>query len=338
MNRAIKIGVVLVVVLVVAVGGAYTYYGSQIAPVDNEGTVSFYVEPGSTVRGIAGLLEREGVIRNADAFSLYIRLSGYSEPLRSGHYEVDTPVHLDELLEILSRGGRSDRETVTVVIPEGLKVEQTVTILTQAGLGDREVYLELARQGAFDYPFLGYPEDPRIAFRLEGFLFPDTYQFYADATEEQILGRMLARFDEVMVPEYRTRADELGKSVLEIVTMASIVEKEAVKADERARIAGVFYNRLDRGMRFESCATVQFLFEEPKERLFNRDLEIESPYNTYLNTGFPPGPIAAPGRASLEAALWPEEHDYLFFVARSDGSHAFNRTYAGHLEDKNAGR
>ena len=338
MNKAIKIGLVLVVVLAVAIGGAYAYYKSQIAPVDHEGSVAFYVEPGSSVRAIAELLENEGVIRNADAFTLYIRLTGYNEPLRSGLYDVQTPVQLDELLDILSRGGRSARETVTVVIPEGLKVEQIVSILTQAGLGDREVYLELASQGAFDYPFLEYPEDPRIGFRLEGFLFPDTYQFYADATEEQILGRMLARFDEVLTPEFRSRADELGMSVLEIVTMASIVEKEAVKADERPRIAGVFYNRLDRGIRFESCATVQFLFEEPKERLFNRDLEIESPYNTYLNAGFPPGPIAAPGRASLEAALWPEEHDYLFFVARSDGSHAFNRTYAGHLEDKNAGR
>jgi len=201
-------------------------------------------------------------------------------------------------------------------------------MIAAVNLVSREEFLEAAAKGEFDYDFLtGVPHGEK---RLEGFLFPDTYQFEADATAEEIINVMLKRFGEVYNEEYRRRAQELGLSTLEVVTMASIVEKEAKLDEERAVIAGVFYNRLKKNWKLESCATVQYLLGEPKAELSYKDLEIDSPYNTYKYYGLPPGPIASPGKASLEAALYPEEVDYLFFRANPDGSHTFSRTLAEH--------
>ncbi|MDP3487674.1 MAG: endolytic transglycosylase MltG, partial [Bacillota bacterium] len=167
-------------------------------------------------------------------------------------------------------------------------------------------------------------------YTIEGYLFPDTYEFPVDVQPEQVIRIMAARFNSLIPARYEQSSQKDRYSLHQVVTMASIVEKEAVKQDERARIAGVFYSRLRLQMNLESCATVQYILGAPR-KLYFVDLEIVSPYNTYRNPGLPPGPIASAGLASIEAALNPEEHDYLFFVAKSDGSHIFSKTYNQHL-------
>jgi len=215
-----------------------------------------------------------------------------------------------------------------VTIPEGYTVTQIEEILAEKGIVDRTRFREALKSEDFSLPYLSpAPRDPR---HLEGFLFPATYEFPAGLAEKEIIGLMLQRFDAVLTPELQRRSQAMGLSVREVVTLASLVEREARLDEERPIIAAVFLNRLRRGMRLESCATIQYILGKQKEKLTYRDLQIPSPYNTYLHDGLPPGPIANPGLASIKAVLYPAEVDYLYFVARGDGSHYFSRTLGEH--------
>ncbi|MEG1538158.1 MAG: endolytic transglycosylase MltG, partial [Clostridiales bacterium] len=229
-------------------------------------------------------------------------------------------------------GSNGPVDDTKVTIPEGLKVSQIARIFANAGLADYDAFMDYCSNGEFPYAYIPDKDQvPEPGNRLEGFLFPDTYMIDPDWTEQQIVDMLLHQFAMVWEQNnFQARADELGKGVYEIVIMASLVEKEAVVEQDRPLIAGVFYKRLEIGMNLESCATIQFLFDEPKLKLLNSDLKIESPYNCYLHNGLPPAPIAAPGLASLKAAAYPEESEYLFFRARTDGSHRFSKTLAEH--------
>jgi UPF0755 protein len=170
-----------------------------------------------------------------------------------------------------------------------------------------------------------------VNFKAEGYMFPDTYRIAAGTSEEQLVKIMVSQFDQQFTPAMRQRAAELGISVRDIIIMASLVEKEARVEKERPIIAGVFYNRLKQSMPLQSCATIQYILGYAKPELTVADTELPSPYNTYLNPGLPPGPIANPGLASINAVLYPAETEYLYFVADKNGSHRFSRTYDEHL-------
>jgi UPF0755 protein len=233
-----------------------------------------------------------------------------------------------EILSALSQGGaaRSQRFTVR----EGLTVREIAESLESDGLVDAERFLELTLTGDFDFDFMG--ELLGGPYRLEGFLFPETYDVFLTATEEDIINRMLTQWDTVFTDEYRARAAELGFTMLEIMTIASLVEAEAQVPFERPKVSSVIHNRLAIGMQLQFCSTVQFALGERRDRLLFRDLEIDHPYNTYIIPGLPPGPINSPGASSIHAALFPEETDYLFFVVRpgGGGTHNFARTHAEH--------
>ncbi len=323
--------VVIVATIILAVSLLVRY---QLSPVPDAASVVIQIETGMSPRAAVEMMEENHVIRDATFFYLWMKYFDEPNLIQAGRYIVDTPIDKTDLMVKLKSGG-DHKESIRVTIPEGLKVEETIDILVSHHLGERQKYLDLCRTPIDGYDFLPENYSEHVFYPLEGYLYPDTYDFFTDATEEQVIEKLLARFNVVYSTDYRDRARELGLSDFQIVTMASIVEKEAKLENERPMIAGVFYNRMQIGMAFQSCATIQFLFEEPKERLLNIDLEIDSPYNTYQTVGLPPGPIASPGKKSLEAALWPEDHEYLYFVANEDGSHQFNETYAGHLEDKN---
>lgn len=281
---------------------------------------------GSTPYTVAHILADKELIRNPQVFYYYTRLKGISGNLKAGKYTLDASWPMDKIASALTRGGLGN--SITVTIPEGFNLEQIAARIADANLISREEFLQVAANGDFNYAFLA--EVPKGEKRLEGFLFPDTYQVDVNATAAEIINMMLKRFDEIYTDDYRQRAQELGLSTLEVVTMASIVEKEAKLDEERKIIAAVFYNRLREKWRLESCATVQYLLDEPREVLLYKDLEIDSPYNTYKYDGLPPGPIASPGKASLEAALYPADVDYMFFRAKPDGSHIFSRTLEEH--------
>lgn len=223
-------------------------------------------------------------------------------------------------------------KTVRFTIPEGYDIKRTTEKLSSEGLINAEVFADEIVSGQFDYKFLS--DAPAGENRLEGFLFPETYDIYTTANEHDIINKMLSQFDAVFTDEYYARAEELDMSVREIITLASIIEREARVPEDRPVIASVFYNRLEVGMPLQSCATVQYILGEQKAVLSIKDTRIESPYNTYLNNGLPPGPIASPGADSIKAALYPDDTDYLYFLAKGDGSHAFSATYDQFLKDK----
>ena len=185
----------------------------------------------------------------------------------------------------------------------------------------------------YDYDFIS--QIPDREKKLEGYLFPDTYEIYKETSAEAIVDKLLSRFNNIFTKEYKNRAKELNMTIDQVVTLASIIEREAKLDSERKTISAVFHNRLKKKMLLQSCATVQYILKEQKEELTYKDLEIESPYNTYKHIGLPPGPIASPGLKAIEAALYPENTDYLYFFTKDDSSHVFSRTYNEHISAQN---
>lgn len=297
------------------------------------------VPPGASIRQVAEELASRGLLRSPLAFRGLARLVGAS--IRAGEYEFTAGMGASAMLDKLMRGA------VVVhpfTIPEGFTVRQIGDLLAEKGFIDRARWDQLVYDGSGvfnDYTFLpaqapapgsGAPKGFRVS-RLEGFLFPDTYQYIRGMSEEQIIRMMLDRFRAQFTAEMERQAEARGLTVQQVVTLASVVEREAQVDAERPLIAGVFMNRLRRGMKLESCATVNFLLQRPRDILLLKDLELDSPYNTYRNPGLPPGPIANPGLASLKAALAPADTDYLYFVSKFDGTHAFAKTFAEHQKN-----
>ena len=283
--------------------------------------VAVTIDAGMSARAIGVRLEAFGLVRSALFFEAAARYRGLAGRLEAGRYRLDGSRSLNQLLDDLLD---APLEMVRVTIPEGLTRLQTAGRLRAAGLADS------AR-------FVAATESPELiaelgveAGTLEGYLFPETYFLPPDVTEEEIARHMVAEFFRVLDDSLAVRLPELGLSLHQAVTLASIVEGEAMVADERPVIAAIFHRRLGLNRRLESCATVEFALGVQKERLTNEDLQVVSPYNTYRHSGLPPGPICNPGRASLHAALHPPQTDYFFFVARGDGTHEFSRTNREH--------
>lgn len=291
----------------------------------------------SSTASIAELLEEEGIIGSALLFRFYARYLGYEQELQAGRYALSSTMSMKEILQELRRGVVY-QDTIRFTVPEGFNLEQTGARLDETGLADLETFLEAcAEYQNDDFPFLD--EIPQnVYFRLEGYLFPDTYEVFPDAEVEDIITLMLRRFKTVCDEGYGQQAADLGLSLHEAVTLASLVEKEGQVLDEMPLISAVFHNRLQKeGMPLlQSCATVQYALGETKPYLTYEDLRVESLYNTYIHPALPPGPIAAPGQRALEAAVNPAAVDYLYFVSREDGSgaHYFSTTLQEHNRHK----
>lgn len=323
--------------LVLAVGVAVYVYVQLQPPAEGAGeTVLVEIPSGFSSAQVAVLLQEKGLVRDARVFRYYLAYHKVSNRLQAGKYRFVRGMTLDEITRDLVEGNVY-RETVKVTVPEGFRVEQIAERLEEAGLGSRERYLALIREHDFgEFPFVrDIPEDAPLKYRLEGYLFPDTYEFDKEADEVTVLTAMLERFAREWTPQRQERLRELGISVHQWVTMASLVEREAKVDAERPIIAGVIWNRLKENWLLQIDATVQYIFGTPKERLTYRDLEMDDPYNTYLYEGLPPGPIGAPGTRSLEAVLYPQEYDYFFYVTKKDGTdeHYFAKTHSEHEEN-----
>lgn len=332
LGRYLSVGIFLVLVLLAS--GA----SNLLTPVMMEGPsspVRVIIPSGSTGGQIAKILADQDLIKSEFIFGLLIRWQGVAGELKAGEYRFTPTMSPREIIKELLRGNIVDNY-VRVTIPEGYTLLQMAALLAQKGF-DEEKFLSLVQSGDFAYEFI--PDLPGEAdYRLEGYLFPDTYHFSPGEGEEAVINRMLQRFEEKTVPKIKERAGELGMSLHELITLASIIEREALLAEEKPVISGVFHKRLQRGMKLQSCATVQYVLGEPKVHLSTADTQIPSPYNTYLHTGLPPGPIGAPGEDSLLAAANPEENSYLYFCARDDGSHTFSITLAEHNQAKRQNR
>jgi UPF0755 protein len=274
------------------------------------------VSPGDSLRVVAERLAAAGVVRSARATELYAELSGDGRNLKPGDYAFHGGEALGAVLRHIING---DFVTVTVTIPEGSTVHQIAERLEEAGLTCEWKFQAAARHGPL-VRALGL--EPLGA---EGYLFPATYRFPPHASSEKILATMLQRFYAVLTPAIQRRLFVLGMSVHDLVTLASIIEKEAKVPGERPIIASVFYNRLKLGMPLQSDPTAQYNPSGETEPAVTA-VHTASAYNTYKFVGLPPGPIANPGMSSIMAALYPAHTDYLYFVARNDGTHIFSRT------------
>lgn len=291
-------------------GAAAFLWWEMRPPGGAEGSRTVVVPPGETTWQIGRRLAEARVVRSARAVVVAARLRRVDGRLRSGEYAFSPAQSVWQIVGILARG---EAILHRMTIPEGYTVAQIADALAEAGLGDRDRFLEMAA-------------------RSEGYLFPDTYLLPRGLGEAALIARFRDRFDAVVGAEIREAARARGMSLHQLVTVASMIEREARVPQERAVIAGVIYNRLRLGMRLEIDATVLYALGRHKAELSFADLTVDSPYNTYRNHGLPPGPIANPGLAAVTAAAAPADTPFLYYVLRPDGSHHFSRTLREHLD------
>jgi UPF0755 protein len=282
------------------------------------------IPSGASPALIGRRLSEAGVVRDELSFRVALWRSGQARRLQAGEYRFDTAMSAREVVDRIARGEVYLRP---ITFREGLTIRQMSEVFERAGFGTAEDFVTAAGQGA-----LVHDLDPD-APDLEGYLFPSTYVLPRSATADQLVQRMVSAFRSALTPNLVERAAERGLSVRKLVTLASLVEKETAKPHERTTVSGVYTNRLRIGMGLQCDPTVIYALERAgvyDGNLTRQNLRFDSPYNTYRYAGLPPGPIAAPGRASLEAAANPADVPYFYFVSRNDGSHVFSVTYKEH--------
>ena len=315
-RRALVLGLLLL-----GLGGFFACLG-QLQPAGQASqVVVLEIAEGESFSETARRLQAHRMIKNKWAFVLVGWLGGLDRKIMPGEYEFHGGMAPLRILRKLSSG---EVRLYTVTIPEGFSAKQIADLLHEKQLVDRAEYIRLIRDPAFIHTLSLSVND------LEGYLFPDTYLFARHMQPEVMIQAMVSRFRQIVTEDDRARAEALGLSLHQAVTLASLIEKETARSDERALISGVFHNRLRRKIPLQSDPTVIYALHEFDGDLRKNDLLFESPYNTYHVRGLPPGPIANPGKASIRAALYPESVKYLYFVSRNDGSHEFSATFAEH--------
>jgi UPF0755 protein len=322
-------GVALLALALVIAGAGWIGWASR-PPAPGADPARIVVEPGTSLRALARELEEREVIRSALLFEGWLRLHGAH--VHAGTYELPRDADLFGVADRLVRG---ETQLLSVTVPEGLRLEQIAGVSARALPIDSAAFAAAAADSVLADSLLPDSLIGAQASSLEGYLFPETYRVDPGIDARELARVMVAQFRQEFGPAWRARADSLEMSVHEIVTLASIVEEEARVPEERKTIAGVYWNRLRQGMPLEADPTVQYALGGHRQRVLYRDLEIDSPYNTYRNPGLPPGPIASPGRAALEATLYPDSVPYLFFFAIGEGGrHTFSETYAEHMRKR----
>jgi UPF0755 protein len=316
--------------IVLAIGGAGALWvrTTVVRPVDHpSGDRIITIEQGTGTQAIIARLAEAGIVEHPTALKIYLKLAGRGGALKAGDYKFPSPI---SPLQAIGKIERAEVVLERVTIPEGFnRFEFAETLAAKTGKATVDEFLKLTEDQTPIEQIAPTVRD------LEGYLFPDTYNYSAKTTPEELVRAMVSRFEEVFTPEWTTRASELGLTVNQVVTLASLIEEEARVPDERPLVASVFMNRLERGMPLASDPT--FIYAAVLAHDYDgnpnqpRHRARLSPYNTYLVSGLPPGPISSPGRASLEAALYPAKSDYLYFVVNgTSGRHKFSRTAAEH--------
>lgn len=334
MKKAFLIALALLVVLGLIGAGAGYWIAFSSNTADFEGARGVKIPRGASFSTALDSLEARGILGSRRKMVWFeqatdLRGAGWGDYLDAGYYKFEAGTSNEEILGKIYRGEQSP---VSITIPPGTRPEVVAAVAARN--------MDFSKQD-----FLRALRDPALAQKLEtdtthlfGYLMPETYSAFWLDSPERVIGKARDQFDRFWTEERAARADSLGLSEDEVVTLASIVQWETGVQDELPRVAGVYLNRLDRGMALQADPTVQYILlrrEGQKRRVLYDDLEIQDPYNTYQNAGLPPGPITNPSAAVLKAVLSPEDHDYLYFVATGHGGHSFNRTLRGHNRDAN---
>jgi UPF0755 protein len=322
---------VLFIIILAGGAGLAVWWNWATRPYsENEKSEIIVVTQGMTASQIAQELERRHLIRNAWAFRILASQQKADSKLFAGEYLLSATMSPQEMIEKLITG--PEVAAVRITIPEGYTTNQIISVLESKGLGTVEEYKKIIANSNFDYSFL--QEIPKGETRLDGFLFPDTYFVDKKATPLMIIDMMLKRFEKEVTAEAQTKLQELHLSIHEWVILASIVERETGKDTDRPIIAGVFMNRLRIGMPLQSDATVAYVLGTNKYIHSLEDIKVQSPYNTYVNKGLPPGAIGSPGHAALDSVVNMTKSDYLYFVAKKDGYSVFARTHEEQLRNQ----
>ncbi len=322
-GRSLRTFALFSALAVIVASGAFFWLRARVA-LDRSlprAETNVVVPTGATGHEVAALLAKDGVIASPLTFELLARYRGEQSALRAGEFRFAPHQTQNEILRQLVEGG--GQTALWITIPEGFTAKQIAAALAAHRLGAAADYERRFMHGSLT---LGGTRTPS----LEGYLFPDTYLVAIDADPAAVVKRFTDQFATELPSGAAARAKALGLTLPEVVTLASLVEREAKADDERPLIAGVYYNRLHRGMPLEVDASIEYAFPQHKAVITYADLAIDSPYNTYKHTGLPPTPIANPGLPSLRAALYPKTSDYLYYVYMGNGHHAFSRTLAEH--------
>jgi UPF0755 protein len=287
-------------------------------------TIIFQIEKGQTAKEIAINLKKNGIVNKTWPLLVGYRVFFHGQSLKAGEYAISVPDSPKNILTVLSEG---NVYLHSITIPEGLIIKEIAVLMELEGFAAKE-------------DFLRYTEMPSLissldkdAINLEGYLFPETYRFAKGTSAKEIIAAMVYQFTKVFTQEWIDRAAELEMSIRDVVTLASLVEKETSLRKEKKIVSSVFHNRLRIGMKLDCDPTIIYVLKLEgrfKDRLRTKDLKYDSPFNTYFYSGLPPGPIANPGRDSLEAALYPADEKFLYFVSKNDGSHHFSKTFREH--------
>ena len=330
----IAVGLVLL-----TAAGLLLYVWNGLRPVKAaDAPVQITIERGMKAQKVSEILEEKGLIRNADLFNIWMKLKGEGSRFQAGVYELKPGMTREEIVAKFNSGDIVAPATYRFTIPEGFTILQMAERLASAGHVNKDEFIRAAQNPDLwtGSDWTGQiPLDAPLRFALEGYLFPDTYEMKAGSTAADIINRMLAELDRKLdqLPEdWHEVMVERGLTLHEVLTIASLIEREVMVDKERPIVSSVIANRLAKNMPLQIDATIQYLLDKPKENLLEEDLKVDSPYNTYLHPGLPPGPIASPSFKSIEAALYPEKTDYLYYVTKKDGSneHLFAATFKQH--------
>lgn len=335
---------IIYIVFVLTVSGFLSYFiisvGNDLfAFVKSDEEITVSVPEYATIDNIADILAQKGIIKYPYIFKIYAMVRKDDGAFVAGDYVVKPSMSYDQLRAAL-KGPVEERKQISITIPEGYTVDEIIDLfVNEYGIGTREGFINAIENADFDYWFLEELEPKKgRKYRLEGYLYPDTYYFFTDWDEESILRKFLNNFNAKFNEVYKERCEELGMTVDELITLASMIEAEGKFTYEFGAISAVFHNRMNNpsvtGGKLESDATIQYILPERHEELTAEDLAIDSPYNTYMYAGLPPGPITNPTINAIYSAMYPDEVNYYYFVARPNGQNLFATTYQEHLANK----
>lgn len=322
----------LIVLLVIGGIVAYSISGLPVDKGDGK-KILVRIDQGSGTGQIAALLKKEDLIRSEGFFKLRSKVGGYDGKYKAGTYAFSRSMSAKEMMVAIRDGDTAGR---TFQVIEGMTIDKVADQLEGDGIVSKKDFYYEVENGKFNYRFMKYlPKGPT---RLEGFLYPNTYEVPVDATAHEVVDIMLKGFDHAVGDKYYKEAEKQGKTLYDVIVVASIVEREASKKDEKPKVSSVIYNRLKIDMPLQMDSIISYIHKEDKIRATYSDIAVDSPYNPYTNKGLPPGPICSPGVDAIEAALHPAETKYLYFVARPklDGTNVYSETYEEFLKDKEA--
>ncbi len=321
--------------LILILGAVFlVYYNYQIdtAGYDNPEKKEFSIDPGSSIKEISKNLKSAGLIKSEFWFKFYLKRSGLASKILANSFELSPQMSIKEIAKILSSPGVNSREK-NITIIEGWNNEQIGAYLEKETNCTQEEWFDLTKN--YKNSQFGFLKNIPAGFDLEGFLFPDTYRIFVDSGCEGILIKMLTNFDRKLTTAMRSDIQKQDKNIWEIIIMASLVEKEVRSVDDMQIVSGIFWDRIKNKQALESCASLAYILKENKDQYSYEDTRIQSPYNTYLNRGLPPGPIANPGINAIRAAIYPENTNYNYFLTDPQtGNTIWSKTFEEHKQNK----